>query len=105
MTAAASAGALPAEIELATLAGRSLEQIEAEILTDGGLDQETRAAMWLDACCFGDRASPRQLRAATAQNAARTAAMRSRNWTLFTTPRRSISLSAVARHDRAGTSG
>ena len=105
MTAAASAGALPAEIELATLAGRSLEQIEAEVLTDWGLDRESVAAMWLDAWCCGDRASPRQLRAATTQNAAGTAAMRSRNCALFTTPGRSISLSAVARHDRAGTSG
>jgi hypothetical protein len=106
MTEAASAGALRTEIELAVLAGRSLEQIEAEILTDCGLDEESVAAMWLYAWCYGDRASPRQRRAATAQDAARRPRMRSRHRAIFTTREgRSIRLSAAGRDDRGGSAG
>jgi hypothetical protein len=97
---------LLAEIELAVLAGRSLEQIEAEVLGDCGLDEESVAAMWLYAWCCGERASPRQVRAATAQNAARRPTMRSCNWALLTTAEgKSISLCAAARDHRGGSSG
>jgi hypothetical protein len=51
MTRPASASELVSQVELAALAGRSLEQIEAVILASSGLDEESQAAVWLYAWC------------------------------------------------------
>jgi hypothetical protein len=52
-----SAGELLIEVELAVLAGRSLEQIEAEILASSGLDEESQSAVWLYAWSYRECAS------------------------------------------------
>lgn len=45
------------EVELAVLAGRNLDQIEAEILGSSGLDEEAQSAVWLYAWGYGERLS------------------------------------------------
>jgi hypothetical protein len=52
-----SARELLIEVELAVLAGRSLEQIEAEMLADWGLDEESQSAVWLYAWSYREAAS------------------------------------------------
>ena len=57
MTRSMSARELVTEVELAVLAGRNLDQIEAEILGSSGLDEEARSAVWLYAWGYGERLS------------------------------------------------
>ena len=47
MTRAVSPWELLTEVEFAVLAGRGLAQIEAEIITASGLDEESQSAAWL----------------------------------------------------------
>jgi hypothetical protein len=73
MTRPASVGALVTRVELAVLADRSLEQIEAEILACCGLDEESQAALWLYAWCCEERppARFRRLRLGSPREAGR----------------------------------
>jgi hypothetical protein len=48
------------EVELAVLAGRNLAQIEAEILADSGLDEESQSAVWLYAWGHRGRAPQKE---------------------------------------------
>jgi hypothetical protein len=57
MTRSMSARELVIEVELAVLAGRNLDQIEAEILGSSGLDEQARSAVWLYAWGNGERLS------------------------------------------------
>jgi hypothetical protein len=57
MTRSVTAGELLTKVELAVLAGRKLAQIEAEILTSSGLDEESQSAAWLYAWGCGERPS------------------------------------------------
>ena len=66
MSTAARAGALLSEVELALVAGRSLEQIEAEVLAGCELDVDSVAAMWLYAWSREDRANSRRFLPPTA---------------------------------------
>lgn len=45
------------EVELAVLAGRNLDQIEAEILDSSGLDEDSQSAAWLYAWSYDRHAS------------------------------------------------
>jgi hypothetical protein len=56
MTRSLSARELLTEVELALLAGRNLAQIEAEILSSSGLDEESQSAAWLYAWGHGESA-------------------------------------------------
>jgi hypothetical protein len=47
MRIASSQSPLRLEVELALVAGRSLEQIESEVLARRALDEDSIAAMWL----------------------------------------------------------
>jgi hypothetical protein len=60
MSAAASTSALLSEIELAPVDGRSLEQIDSEVLACYDLNEDSMAAMWLYAWRRGDQASTRR---------------------------------------------
>jgi hypothetical protein len=45
------------EVELAVLAGRNLDQIEAEIIDSSGLDEDSQSAAWLYAWSYDRHAS------------------------------------------------
>ena len=57
MTRSMSARELVTEVELAVLAGRNLDQIEAEVLGSSGLDEEAQSAVWLYAWGYAERLS------------------------------------------------
>jgi hypothetical protein len=57
MTRSMSARELVTEVELAVLAGRNLDQIEAEILGSSGLDEEARSAFGSTRGGYGERLS------------------------------------------------
>jgi hypothetical protein len=53
MERTSSASELLTQVELALLGGRNLEQIETEFLTDGRIDEDEQAAVWLCAWSRG----------------------------------------------------
>jgi hypothetical protein len=76
MSRAASPVALITEVELALLAGRNLEQIEAEILARCDVDEDSQAAAWLYAWCREDRLPGGQAPVARATRASRHVSLR-----------------------------
>jgi hypothetical protein len=68
MRRASSPPTLVTQVELALLAGRSLEQIEAEILDRCDVDEESQAAAWLYAWSREDQVRDGQLPLAPGEN-------------------------------------
>jgi hypothetical protein len=72
MRRASSPPTLVTQVELALIAGRTLEQIEAEILVRCEVDEESKAAAWLYAWSCENQPRDGQLPFARGGNCGRT---------------------------------